>query len=33
MWQLATDAEALAPHWLRTALRDRAVAIADRYGA
>jgi predicted DNA-binding transcriptional regulator YafY len=33
LWQLATDAEAVAPHWLRTALRDRAVAIADRYGA
>ncbi|MEV8403857.1 helix-turn-helix transcriptional regulator [Streptomyces niveus] len=32
LWQLATDAEALAPQWLRTALRDRAGAIATRYG-
>ncbi|MFE6029996.1 helix-turn-helix transcriptional regulator [Streptomyces niveus] len=31
LWQLATDAEALAPQWLRTALRDRAGAIATRY--
>ena len=31
LWQLATDAEALAPQWLRTALRDRAAAIATRY--
>lgn len=31
LWQLATDAEALAPPWLRTALRDRAAAIAARY--
>ncbi|GAA1305803.1 helix-turn-helix transcriptional regulator [Saccharothrix xinjiangensis] len=32
LWQLATDAEALAPRWLRTSLRDRATAIATRYG-
>ena len=32
LWQLATDAEALAPQWLRTSLRDRAAAIAARYG-
>jgi predicted DNA-binding transcriptional regulator YafY len=31
LWQLATNAEALAPAWLRTALRDRATAIATRY--
>ncbi|MBB5960547.1 putative DNA-binding transcriptional regulator YafY [Saccharothrix tamanrassetensis] len=33
LWQLATNAEALAPQWLRTALRDRAAAIATRYAA
>ncbi|GAA4897166.1 putative DNA-binding transcriptional regulator YafY [Stackebrandtia albiflava] len=33
LWQLATDAEALAPQWLRDSLRDRAVTIATRYGA
>jgi predicted DNA-binding transcriptional regulator YafY len=32
LWQLATDAEALAPPWLRTSLRDRAAAIAACYG-
>ena len=32
LWQLATNAEVLAPRWLRTALRDRAAAIAARYG-
>ncbi|GAA5055991.1 putative DNA-binding transcriptional regulator YafY [Thermocatellispora tengchongensis] len=32
LWQLTTDAEALAPEWLRTSLRDRAAAIAARYG-
>ncbi|WP_150251444.1 helix-turn-helix transcriptional regulator [Nocardiopsis deserti] len=32
LWQLATDAEALDPQWLRACLRDRAVAIAARYG-
>lgn len=33
LWQLATNAEALAPQWLRTSLRNRAAAIATRYGA
>ncbi|GGT24585.1 transcriptional regulator [Streptomyces kurssanovii] len=33
LWQLATDAEALAPQWLRTSLRNRAAAIAACYGA
>ncbi|GAA3079569.1 YafY family protein [Pseudonocardia yunnanensis] len=32
LWQLATSAEALAPQWLRTALRSRAAAIATCYG-
>ncbi|WP_433469833.1 helix-turn-helix transcriptional regulator [Spirillospora sp. CA-128828] len=32
LWQLATSAEALAPQWLRAALRDRAAAIAALYG-
>jgi predicted DNA-binding transcriptional regulator YafY len=32
LWQLATSAEALAPRWLRTALRNRAAAIATCYG-
>jgi predicted DNA-binding transcriptional regulator YafY len=32
LWQLATNAEALAPQWLRTSLGDRAAAIATRYG-
>lgn len=31
LWQLGTDAEALAPRSLRTALRDRGAAIATRY--
>ena len=31
LWQLGTDAEALAPESLRTRLRDRATAIAARY--
>ncbi|WP_433179580.1 helix-turn-helix transcriptional regulator [Actinoallomurus sp. CA-150999] len=31
LWQLGTDAEALAPRWLRTSLRNRAAAIATRY--
>ncbi|MFI8963875.1 helix-turn-helix transcriptional regulator [Streptomyces sp. NPDC053493] len=31
LWQLGTDAEALAPRSLRTALRDRAAALAARY--
>ncbi|AQA21056.1 WYL domain protein [Rhodococcus sp. MTM3W5.2] len=33
LWQLATDAEALAPQWLRDSLRNRAAAIATCYGA
>ncbi|MEV0824946.1 helix-turn-helix transcriptional regulator [Nonomuraea rubra] len=33
LWQLGTNAEALAPQWLRDSLRDRATAIATRYGA
>ncbi|MFF5954722.1 helix-turn-helix transcriptional regulator [Streptomyces luteogriseus] len=32
LWQLGTDAEALAPGALRTALRDRAAAMASLYG-
>lgn len=32
VWQLDTDAEALAPEQLRTALRDRAHVLAARYG-
>ncbi|WP_405566490.1 WYL domain-containing protein [Streptomyces phaeochromogenes] len=32
LWQLGTDAEALAPQPLRTALRERAAAIVARYG-
>ena len=31
LWQLAQSAEALAPQWLRTALHDRASAIAACY--
>ncbi|MEU6248568.1 WYL domain-containing protein [Glycomyces sp. NPDC047010] len=31
LWRLGTDAEALAPPSLRTALRDRAAAMAARY--
>ncbi|MFF6916360.1 WYL domain-containing protein [Streptomyces sp. NPDC012466] len=31
LWQLSTDAEALAPASLRTVLRDRAAAMAARY--
>jgi predicted DNA-binding transcriptional regulator YafY len=31
LWQLATNAEALTPRWLRDSLRDRAAAIATRY--
>ncbi|QUX21011.1 MULTISPECIES: helix-turn-helix transcriptional regulator [Nocardiopsis] len=33
LWQLAADAEVLSPEWLRTALRDRAAAMAERYGS
>jgi predicted DNA-binding transcriptional regulator YafY len=32
LWQLGTNAEALAPQWLRTSLCDRAAAIAACYG-
>ncbi|UQX05478.1 WYL domain-containing protein [Streptomyces sp. RerS4] len=32
LWQLGLDAEALAPQSLRTSLRDRAAAMAGRYG-
>ncbi|WP_280472632.1 helix-turn-helix transcriptional regulator [Nocardia cyriacigeorgica] len=31
MWQLATDAEALAPHWLRTRLYERAATMVSSY--
>ncbi|OZM82639.1 YafY family protein [Pseudonocardia sp. MH-G8] len=31
LWQLGTNAEALAPQWLRTALRNRATTIAACY--
>jgi predicted DNA-binding transcriptional regulator YafY len=31
LWQLGTNAEALAPQWLRTSLHNRATAIAARY--
>jgi predicted DNA-binding transcriptional regulator YafY len=33
LWQLGTDADALAPQWLRDALHTRAAAIAARYRA
>ncbi|MBM7863762.1 helix-turn-helix transcriptional regulator [Lentzea nigeriaca] len=33
VWQLATNAEVLAPQWLRAAVRDRAAALAARYDA
>ncbi|MEU1728505.1 WYL domain-containing protein [Nonomuraea sp. NPDC005692] len=33
LWQLGTDAEALAPQWLRDSLHTRATALADRYQA
>ncbi|MGG8408944.1 helix-turn-helix transcriptional regulator [Streptomyces sp. 12297] len=32
LWQLGTDAEALAPQSLRASLRDRAAAMAAHYG-
>ncbi|MGI5346778.1 helix-turn-helix transcriptional regulator [Streptomyces sp. CA-250714] len=32
LWQLSMDAEALTPQSLRTALRNRAAALATRYG-
>lgn len=31
LWQVGTHAEVLAPQWLRSALHQRAAAIADRY--
>ncbi|OLF19280.1 helix-turn-helix transcriptional regulator [Actinophytocola xanthii] len=31
LWQLGASAEALAPQWLRTSLRDRAAAVAATY--
>ncbi|WP_338759387.1 WYL domain-containing protein [Nocardia vulneris] len=31
LWQLAANAEVLAPQWLRTALRDRAAELAAHY--
>lgn len=33
LWQLSTDADVLAPQWLREALRARAVAVASRYAS
>lgn len=33
LWQLATNAQALAPPWLRTSMRNCAAAIATCYGA
>jgi predicted DNA-binding transcriptional regulator YafY len=33
LWQLATNAEALAPRWLRTALHDRATAVVSCYSS
>lgn len=33
LWQLATNAEALTPQWLRTSLRNRAAAIITSYEA
>ncbi|UFU06753.1 helix-turn-helix transcriptional regulator [Ruania halotolerans] len=32
LWQFGTDAQALEPQWLREALRERAAALASRYG-
>ncbi|MET9366648.1 WYL domain-containing protein [Streptomyces griseoflavus] len=32
LWEHAPYAEVLAPQWLRTSLRDRATAVATRYG-
>ncbi|MFD4635831.1 helix-turn-helix transcriptional regulator [Lentzea sp. NPDC058436] len=32
VWGLSTSAEVLEPRWLRAAVRERAVAIAARYG-
>ncbi|GGM23382.1 transcriptional regulator [Micromonospora sonchi] len=33
LWQLAMNAEALEPQWLRTSLRNRAAAVVTRYRA
>jgi predicted DNA-binding transcriptional regulator YafY len=33
LWQLSTNAEALAPDWLRASLHDRATALAGRYAS
>ncbi|GAA1030740.1 YafY family protein [Virgisporangium ochraceum] len=33
LWQLSTNAEALAPDWLRASLYDRATALAGRYAS
>ncbi|GGU27602.1 helix-turn-helix transcriptional regulator [Lentzea flava] len=33
VWQLAANAEVLAPQWLRVAVRDRAAALAARYAS
>ncbi len=33
LWQLAPDAEVLAPQWLRDSLHARAAAVAARHGA
>ena len=33
LWQLATNAEAPAPQWLRASLHNRATEIATRYGS
>ncbi len=33
LWQLSTNAEALSPPWLRTALHTRATTLATRYAA
>lgn len=33
LWHLGTDAEVLAPQWLRNSLRNRAAAMAACYGA
>jgi predicted DNA-binding transcriptional regulator YafY len=32
VWRLSAGAEVVGPQWLRTALRERAMAIAARYG-
>jgi predicted DNA-binding transcriptional regulator YafY len=32
LWQLAADAEVLAPQWLRDFMRNRGAAVAACYG-